>query len=505
MKTTTINTIIASTNGMELFAPVLTGEQRPVEWAQALAKESATTKTGREISAARYALNGAQFGMTNLALAMRSATELGVLPYTKAVAETKRIYNLLDGLRTAFAGVRNEAHRELTIAEVTLEVKDGAFDGLQSQQDNEPYTEQELLDMGLGWEDIQEVLEHQARGASLAQSHLMDSDGSMAEDEGEYRTSIHDANQLWDLELKDIRYSEMAAARVALIGVEWPTNNPMWEPLLDRLDAAWEQSIEYADDKAAVLAKIAKREQALNDLWAKPVYARWAINHVTRRVFRDIEALKLRREDAEERLVRMERQAFNEERYGIPAYATRQNMGEQVQAEREYNLMYTTISESELDDGFNAMQYVDANGIHTRAATYAYATESGKPKDETWGKTLLAVDEDHSSALSRDQRWYNAIIEGCNELIAKLLPLHKELRAMEAKLAKLWEIFQRDEQAPSEPPIYWSQTRFFLEGEEEAAREAIRAEAQMAKQKYREGEGDALVKAAAMVAEMMGL
>lgn len=507
MNTNITNNIIASTNGMELFAPVLTGEQHPVEWAQALAKESVTTKGGREISAARYALNGAQFGMTNLALAMRSATELGVLPYTQAVRETKRIYNLLDGLRSGFAGVRSEAHRELTVAEVTLEVKDGCFDSLQSQNDS--YTREELEELAregsLDWEAIDEILEYQDAAHATRQAELGKDVDSWTEDEGEYRTSIHDANQLWDLELKDIRYSEMAAARVALIGVEWPTNNPMWEPLLDRLDAAWEQSIEYADDKEAVLAKIAKREQALNDLWAKPVYARWAINHVTRRVFRDIEALKLRREDAEERLVRIERQAFNEERYGIPAYASRQNMGEQVQAEREYNLMYTTISESELDDGFNAMQYVDANGIHTRAATYAYATESGKPKDETWGKTLLAVDEDHSSALSRDQRWYNAIIEGCNELIAKLLPLHKELRAMESKLAKLWEIFQRDEQSPAQPPIYWSQTRFFLEGEEEAAREAIRAEAAMAKQKYREGEGDALVKAAAMVAEMLGL
>ena len=505
--TTTTNTIIATTNGLELLAPVLTGKQHPVEWAQALAKENVTTKAGREISAARAALNGAQFGMTNLALAMRSATELGVLPYTLAVREVKRVYTVLDLLRTGFAGVRSEAHRELTVAEITLEVKGGCFDEMQSQDDS--YTRDELEELAregsIAWDEIDDILDIQEAKRAMGQSMLMDSESSMAEDEGEYRTSVHDANQLWDMKLADIRYSEMAAARVALIGVEWPTHNPMWEPLLDRLDATWEQSIEYADDKEAVLAKIAKREQALNDLWAKPVYARWAINHVTRRVFRDIEALKLRREDAEERLVRIERQAFNEERYGVPAYASRQNMGEQVPVEREQNLMYTTISESELDDGFNAMQYVDASGIHTRAATYAHATESGKPKDETWGKTVQVLDEDHSSALSRDQRWYNAVIEGCNELIAKLLPLHQELRAMEGKLAKLWEIFQRDEQSPAQPPIYWGRDAFYLEGQEDEARAAIRAEAQMAKQKYREAEGDALVKAAAMVAEMLGL
>ena len=504
---TTINNIINATRGLEVLAPVLTGEQRPVEWAQALAKETVTTAAGREISAARYALNGAQFGMTNLALAMRSATELGLLPYTHAVRETKRVYTALDLLRTAFAGVRNEAHRELTIAEITLEVKDGAFDGLQSQDDS--YTRDELEELAregsIPWDEIDDILDIQEAKRDMGQSTLMDSEGSMAEDEGEYRTSIHDPNQLWDMKLTDIRWAETAAARVALIGVEWPTHNPMWESLLERLDEAWERSVEYADDKAAVLAKIAKREQALNDLRAKPVYARWAINHVTRRVFRDIEALKLRREDAEERLVRIERQAYNEERYGVPAYASRQSMGEQVPVEREQNLLYTTIREVELDDGFNAMQYMDKDGIHTRAVTYAFATESGKPKDETWGTIVQVLDDDHSSALSRDQRWYNAVIGGCNELIAKLLPLHQELRAMEGRLAKLWEIFQRDAQSPAQPPIYWSRDRFFLEGEEEAAREAIRAEAQMAKQKYREAEGDALVKAAAMVAEMLGL
>lgn len=461
---TTINNIINATRGLEVLAPVLTGERTPVEWAQALAKESVTTAAGREISAARSALNGAQFGMTNLALAMRSATELGVLPYTQAVREVKRIYTILDALRTGFAGVRKEAHRELTVAEITLEVKDGVFDGLQSQQDNEPYTEEELLDMGMGWEDIQEVLAHQARGASLSQSHLMDSDGDWAEDEGEYRTSVHDANQLWDMELRDIRWAETAAARVALIGVEWPTSNPMWEPLLDRLAAVWEASVEYADDKAAVLAKIAKREQALDDLHAKPTYARWAINHVSRRVFRDIEALKLRQEDAEERLAQLERRAMNEERYGVPANLTRLGTGEQQEYDREANLLYADLIEAE-----------------------------------------YAKDAEHTSQIERDRMWYGAIVERAGQLIEQLLPLHKQLRAMESKLAKLWEIFQRDGQSPAQPPIYWGRDAFYLEGQEDEARAAIRAEAQLAKQKYREAEGDALIKAAELVAAMLDL
>lgn len=463
MKTTTLNNIIATARGTEILLPVLTGQQSITEWAQAIAKDSVTTKNGREISAARSALNGAQFAMTNIAMALRSATELGQVPFTHAVKETNRIYVMLDALRSAFAGVRNEAHRELTIAEVTLEVKDGVFDGLQSQQDNEPYTEQELLDMGLGWEAIQEVLEHQARGASLSQSHLMDSEGTWSEDEGEFRTSIHEAKQLWDMQLKDIRFAESSAAAVALIGMDWPTHNPMWEPLMERLAEAWDAGVEYADDKEAAAAKRGRREAVVDNLHCKPMAARWVINHVTRRVFRDIESLKLRAEDAHERLARVERQAMNEERYNVPANLTRQGTGEHAEYDRKAFLLYVELDEA-----------------------------------ETAGKAV------HDTQIERDRSWIEAQLEAIDGLVSKLQPLYQELRAMDLKLAKLWEIFT-DGERPAEPPIYWNMQRAFLAGEEQAARDAIRVEAAMAKQKAREAEGDALVKAAALVEAMLAL
>ena len=463
MKTITIQNILSTARGTDVLLPVITGQQTPMEWAQAIAKDSVTTKNGREISAARSALNGAQFAMTNVAMALRSATELGVLPYTKASKTLTDTYTLLDALRSAFSGVRNEAHRELTIAEITLAVKDGMFGGMQSQQDNEPYTEQELLDMGLGWEDIQEVLEHQERSASLSQSHLMDSDGTWSEDEGEYRTSIHTASQLWDMELKDIKYAESSAAVVALIGMQWPTHNPMWDALLDRLADSWEASIEYADDKEAAAAKVARREAVIDDLHAKPMMARWVVNHVTRRVFRDMEALKLKAEDVHARLDWVERQAMNEERYGVPANLTRLGTGEVAEYERKAFLFYQELSEAETARG-----------------------------------------QEHNTQVERDRSWAVAQLEAIEGLIAKLQQLYQELRQMDLNLAKLWELFT-DGERPAEPPIYWNMERAFLAGEEQAARDAIRIEAAMAKQKAREAEGDALVKAAALVQEMLGL
>lgn len=462
MKTTTLNNIIATARGTEILLPVITGQQSVTEWAQAIAKDSVTTKNGREISAARSALNGAQFAMTNVAMALRSATELGHVPFTQAVKETNRIYTLLDALRSAFSGVRNEAHRELTVAEVTLEVKDGVFDGLQSQSD-EPYTEQELVDMGLGWDAIEEILLAQEAGMTMRQSDMGDSVDTWSEDEGEYRTSVHEAKQLWDMELKDIRYSESAAAAVALIGMDWPTANPMWEPLVERLESKWVEAISYADDKEAVTKKMEGRAQAIENLRSKPMKARWVVNHVCRRVFRDIIDLELRAEAANERLAQVERQAMNEERYNVPANLTRQGTGEHAEYDRKAFLLYVELDEA-----------------------------------ETAGKV------EHDTQIERDRSWIEAQLEAIDGLVSKLQPLYQELRAMDLKLAKLWEIFT-DGERPAEPPVYWNMQRAFLAGEEDAARDAIRVEAAMAKQKAREAEGDALVKAAALVEAMLAL
>jgi hypothetical protein len=463
MKTTSLRNIVSTARGADVLLPLITGDMTPQQWAQSIAKDTVATKAGREMSAARAALNGAQFAMTNIAMALRCATELGGISFVKASKETQRVYYLLDAMRSAFSGIRQEAHRELTVAEVTLEVKDGVFDGMQCESDTTPYSEEELLDMGMPWEDIQEVLAHQARGVTLSQPMLMETDGSWSESEGEYRTSVHEAKQLWDMALTDIRWSEFSAAPVALIGLNWPTANPMWEPLLDRLADSWQAAIEYADDKEAMTAKVAKREAALEDLHAKPAAARWVINHVTRRVFRDIAALQLKAEETNDRLTYVERQAMNEERYGVPASASRIGTGEQQEYSRKAFLFYVELSEAETARG-----------------------------------------QEHDTQLDKDRSWHVATLEAIDETITKLRALHKDLRELDLGLAKLWEIYT-DGTRPMHPPIYWSRDRFFLQGEEQLALDTIRIEAALAKQKAREAEGDALVKAAALVEAMLGL
>jgi hypothetical protein len=473
MKAITIKDIVATARGTEILLPLLSGEMDIRDWARSIAMDSVTTKAGREISAARSALNGAQFAMTNVAMALRSATELGHIPFTRAVQETNRVYNMLDGLRSAFAGVRNEAHRELTVAEVTLSVKDGVFDELQSSSD--AYTREELEELAregsLSWESIDEIMDMQEAKQATGQSELMESDGSWSESEGEFRTSVHTASQLWDMELTDIKFSESSAAAVALINMQWPTEHPMWEPLLERLADSWESSIEYAEDKAAATKKVERREAALDDLHAKPMMARWVINHVARRVFRDMAMLELRAQDADDRLSVSERQAMTEERYGVPGAMTRPGMGEQPELERKAFLFYRELNEAEVQPPQPA---------------------GGDERALLW----------HGTQLDLDRTWHGAVAEQARDIADKLRSLYQQLRTMDLQLAKLWEIYASDTM-PAQPPLYWNMQGPIFDVAE--AHAAIRVEANEAKQRARAAEGDALVKAAALVAEMLGL
>lgn len=463
MKTSNITSVLATARGAEAVLPLITERVTLEQWAKDLAGQSVVLQNGREISSARAALNGMQFAMTNIALALRAATEFGLVKFTQASAELNRIYTLFTSLRMAFAGIREEAHRELSVAELTLLVKDGAFECFQSG--HEPYTEEELMDMGLGWDSIEEILLAQEAGMHLHQPDLQDTGGGWVEDEGEFRTSIHEPKQLWDLNLKEVKYGEFAAAPVALIGLDWPTQHPMWEQLLDRLAEVWEASLKYAapEDREALERRIANRARALEDLHARPVVARWVINHATRRVWRDMEMLKLRKEEVSDRLGWLEREAMNEERSNRPARLTRKLLDEKPEYERVAYLYYLELKEAE-----------------------------------------TARDQEHDTQIERERSWAWAQIEAIDELLTGLDSLYRELRSMDLKLARLWELFA-DSTRPSEPPLYWSKDRYFLAHEEEEARAQVRIEAAIAKQRIRAAEGDALERAAALVARMLGL
>lgn len=133
----TINTtkILSTAFGAENWAPLLTKQVSPRDWVAGMAGKTVLTRKGQEMSLVRDTIFKSQLAMTNIALALRAATELGLMPYAKAVREVRKAHDAIETFAMHFAAQRGENHRELVVAEVAIKVKDGAFAELQSSSE----------------------------------------------------------------------------------------------------------------------------------------------------------------------------------------------------------------------------------------------------------------------------------------------------------------------------------------------------------------------------------
>lgn len=467
MKTITINDIIATAYGAEAWAPVLTKDLDAMSWIQGMLGQHVTTRNGNEMSLVRDTLFKSQMAMSNIALALRAATELGIMPYTQAVGHVRRAHDTIEAMNVAFAAQRQENHRELVVAEVALKVKEGCFGELSGQSNW--YTEEELLESGYDYEQIEVILEAQQAASDAYQGGEIDD--AMSADEGVLRTALHRPAQLWDIQLTDIEWAEAITAKVALINKAWPSSHASWDAVLDRLAESWASALDYADDKEALQVKIERRTLALSNLHEKPMYARWAINHVTRRVWRDIQSLKMTKQRFEENLERLDRQEHAEVRYGVPASVTRIGMGESQEEDRVQFLPFGDIIEAEL--------------VNSQMAWEDRMLEANDP------------DSGIAPQVGRDRRWFMAVIEGCECQIDRISPLYEELRKLDLSLAKLWELFDNEGQMPVAPPVYWNARGWYLT--EEDAQTALLIEQSEWKAKNRMADDDAALAAAEYV------
>ena len=476
---TTINSVIAATKGAEMWAPVLTGAMAPKAWVEWVNQQPlVTTRSGWEISPARSTLNGAQFAMSNIALGLRAATDLKGLPYTLAVKHIKRVHDTIQQVSAAFAAVRKEDHREITIADLTLLVKEGAFDEMRGTED--AVTEEELLERGFDYEQIEEFMELQAAMHGARQSGMGHHEDMVSTDEGEFRTAFHEAKQLWDVEPQDVKYAELAYARVALIGVEWPTEHPLWGDLLGRLISAWSNTRAYMEseaDREAHDRKVDRRLKALEDLQANPAYARWAINHVARRIWRDMQVIQKRGEDAIEAIHQLEYADYLNERHQVPTGVIRRR-DEGVDRERVVDLLYREVREDEIRHGEQTLELTSA--IH----------------DGHLVQINEYLDEGETRQMHGDIRFYNDVVDQATELLEGLTSLYAQIVKMELALAPIWKIFQRDGM-PAQPPVYWNAKGFYHT--EEDAKAALSAELDEFRRQAKVAEGNAFAEAVAMV------
>lgn len=473
MKSITFSEIVATAYGAEAWAPVLTKDLDAKSWIQGMLGQHVVTRNGHEMSLVRDTLFKSQMAMSNIALALRAATELGIMPYTQAVGHVRRTHDTIEAMSLAFAAQRKENHRELVVAEVALKVKEGCFGELSGESNW--YTEEELLESGYDYEQIEEILEAQQAASDAYRGG--ETDDAMSADEGVLRTALHRPAQLWDLEFKDIEWAEAIAAKVALIGKAWPSSHASWDAVLDRLAESWASALDYAEpgDKEALQAKIERRTLALSNLHEKPMYARWAINHVTRRVWRDIQSLKMTKQRFEENLERLDRQAYAEERFNVPSTVTRVGMGEKQEEDRVQYLPFGDIVEAEL--------------VNSQMA---------------WEDRMLEVNDPDSGIapqVGRDRRWYMAVIEECDRQVAMITPLYGELRKLDLSLTKLWELFDNEGQMPVAPPVYWNKHGAYLT--EEEAQNALLVEQAEWKAKNRMADDDAALAAAEYVQTLL--
>lgn len=461
----TINTtkILSTAFGAENWAPLLTKQVSPRDWVAGMAGKTVLTRKGQEMSLVRDTIFKSQLAMTNIALALRAATELGVMPYAKAVREVRKAHDAIETFAMHFAAQRGENHRELVVAEVGIKVKDGAFADLQSTSDGR-YTEEELLNSGFDYEQIEEILEAQAV-MSAASNPGFRAD-AMAEDEGMFRTAIHDANQLWDIELQDIEWAEAVTARVALIDKHWPKANAAWDVLEERLAEHWAAQLDDAEDKELMTRKIDKRAACLTDLQSKPLYARWAINHVTRRVWRDLKAVERKRTQYEERLVELDRAAMAEQRWGANTGYTRPNLGEADEQARVEYLPFEVLVEKEVG---RAPQHdrLTVFGKDDAVATASIGMRVGA--DGMYFGEQVEGDLEHTTREDKDRAWFTYVIERCEHYLDLMRPLYRELRELDLSLTKLWELFNDNGRMPTQPPVYWNRRGFYLTEEEAEA------------------------------------
>jgi len=478
--------VLRSTKEATDYAPLLMREIAPADWAAEINQRQAViTKTGREISAAGNVIWGSQFAMSKIAMALKAAVDLKGLAPAEATRAANAIHDDIERIITGYAAARRMNHRELVMAEVTIVTQHGCFDTPTEATDWEAVLQEE----GLGWDEIAEFERDQEMERESRQNELMNSKDTVAQDEGRISTALHEFGQLLEIDVTQLYYAEGSYAQVSFMDRTWPTDHPMWPDVLDRQADAWANAAEWAatpEEAAALDLKNAERGKTLEDMQYKHIKTRWVLNHVARRLWRDIEVLKMRRREYADRIDQIIQDAYLNERYQVPVGANRRQ-DESSDNARVINLYYREVSES--DVGYQhkqlmAFEQTSDSGVTTRHDRDVYA-EAGEHQQ-----------------MNAELRFWGAVIDAIDEIVPGLTEIHGRLCKMQDETALLWELFARDGM-PSAPPVYWNRTGYYATQEE--AITALHVELKEMKVAMRAKDGDALAQAIALLGADFGI
>lgn len=554
INTTLVDAIKAVTR-LDQFevTPFLLGEQSLTQWVNDNRGKTKTTSQGKEVSVLSSATwhPNLQRAINALTLSVKLAVATRQLPWIKAAGVITTAHRRAELLSAAIAAHRGHSDEMLfPLAGINVKTEEGSFDAFKSDKDD-PYSEEELLEMGLGWDQIEEFLELQKATQDARPEAPRSGEGSVSGAEGWYRTTLHTTSQVADLQLNKLQFGEWMAAKAIVSTLAWPTG-PDWVAFMNRVVLMWEAKVqrirstneqireensrargtgkkpkpelaqavidEMVNDE---LEKQAKRGIDIQDLTAKPLHVRWTVNHLARRAWRDTQMLKRQLERYQARVDQLVELDYLEERYGpdspeFKARIGRINMGEAAEQTRSASFLgyLDVLREEEVgvgeldrphvrkvkDQGEDLFLLTRGAPVRRYGADGIYFVGTNEIRDRTESGIRLIDRESvvRSTPFVREMAWASACVENTAEALRIASAMYKHLRAMDEALACLWEIAIEGQDAPTmppAPPVYWNLKGFYLT--EEAAQAALAEELQEATQQRLLSQDDAIMAAVA--------
>ena len=439
------------------FEPLADGSMTPQQWFGWLMEANAMRKDGTTYPAV-YAVNGAApFAASQVTKSLWAAQQMGFVGYAHAVHQAKCFQALAESVTHSLAGQLRQSVPEVPAAsvlirtaqdggnEATPSVKEQVREALEEAQkrfDAGQLTRSEFTQVAQAlkeqWED------HKAREAMSdgENDHQGASDDSVAEDEGALQVALHMPQELWRYEPNEILGSEalMVSAAKQFGKIDLPVDHPDWSTFVERVAEALAVSVDYASNDEAKKAEKEKAETRLlvaqQGIAAAPKKARWAVNHLARRIWRDMQVLSRKIDAWELRKERISEQIMREERFNLPATMSRimsERPTDTGDEPRRFFLIWEVVDEA-------AMQPIDFNGL-----------SQGRFEIETLGNA-----QSHAASI-----------------ISRMDELYKLVRQVDEALSPIWAA-HASPGMPEQPPVYWNHRGFYLT--EDEAREAMEAE-----------------------------
>lgn len=546
MNTNVLNAIKATTRLDQYeVAPFLLGQVSLQDWAKQLHGQTKRTAKGAEVSVLASATwtPNMQRALNALTLSVKLAVSAKQMSWLKASGTITYAMKRAELLMAHIAASKGSNDEMLfPLAGVRVKTEEGSFDAFQSGGE-EPYTEEELLEMGWDWEQIEEFLDIQQATRDVRPEAPRTGEGSTSGGEGWYNTTLHTASQVADLQLNKLQFGEWMLAKALCSTVAWPTGDD-WVTFLGRVFSFWEARVriigetkvdndkkplteaQIAKRVADELEKQARREIDLQDLMAKPLHVRWTVNHLARRAWKDVQLLSrdlARYQGRVDELVQLD---YLEERYGpdsaeFKAKLGRINMGEGTEQTRKALFLGYCDELLEQEVGFADMDRPHAHKTKQDGEDLTLITRGAPERRyEADGVSFVGTREVHDvvgqfeggnitritnfqsvltdTPFAKEMAWANACVERCSEALRAASSMHKHLRAMDEALAALWEVAIEGVDKPtmpSAPPVYWNLKGFYLT--EAAAQAALADELAESRAKRLLSQDDAILAAIA--------